>query len=476
MKRRTVAGAACAALIALPLATALPAGGLTIDIGVGVEVPEPEGYKVLVVGKTLGFRHSHIDETTESIIALGEANGFTVDVWDPPNSSAGWWGSGSPGQPELTLETTPFTSAEDLSQYATIAFVSPVDNTNNAGPDAPRLLDPTETEALQGYIRGGGGFFGVHAASDTMHNVPWFGELIGGGAYFRNHPANQNATMRVESPGHPSTQHLPASWNRFDEWYNYKVNPRPVVHVLMTLDESTYNPGSGRMGADHPIAWCHNFEGGRSWYQGAGHVEGSYEDPAYLQHLLAGLEWTAGRVSGGGDCVTFHEVNGVLADAEVGDAADSIADVLAQARAAAEDDDHSGAVALLQDLQTDLAGLGEAEGLGLLQDKVDDLIEWQSGLIDAREVPLDATVASACLGSKAVVSVRVRATGDEATDVAIRTDHGTRSYQDVAPRKLVAQNFLGGSSVEAGVVKVSTWADSTGKGAAHLPYEAISCT
>src|SRR5690606_1633504 len=100
--------------------------------------------------------------------------------------------------------------------------------------------------------------------------------------------------------------------------------------------------------------WCHNFEGGRSWYQGAGHVEGSYEDPAYLQHLLAGLEWTAGRVSGGGDCVTFHEVDLVLADADTGEAAAGIGAVLDQAQAAAEDDDHLGAVALLEDLQADL--------------------------------------------------------------------------------------------------------------------------
>src|SRR5918993_4565686 len=72
-------------------------------------------YKVLVVGKTLGFRHSHIDETTNAVIALGQQHGFTVDVWDPPIGR-------SPGQPALTLPSTPFTTTEDLSQYATILF------------------------------------------------------------------------------------------------------------------------------------------------------------------------------------------------------------------------------------------------------------------------------------------------------------------------------------------------------------------
>ena len=93
-----------------------------------------EEYKVLVVGKTLGFRHSHIDETTHAVIDLGRESGFTVDVWDPPNSSGGWWGPGSPGQPDLTMTSTPFTSAENLSQYATIIFASPVDNTNGLIP------------------------------------------------------------------------------------------------------------------------------------------------------------------------------------------------------------------------------------------------------------------------------------------------------------------------------------------------------
>ena len=100
---------------------------------------------------------------------------------------------------------------------------------------------------------------------------------------------------------------------RFDEWYNFSTNPREDVHVLITLDESTYNPGRNAMGADHPLAWCQNFEGGRSWYEGAGHTDASWADPLFLEHVLGGIEWTAGLVTGGGDCVTFGEVDRVLA-------------------------------------------------------------------------------------------------------------------------------------------------------------------
>lgn len=480
MKLRSAAGAACAALVSLPLlvspvqaAAPAPAAAPALTAAAA-----EDDYKVLVVGKTLGFRHSHIDETTASIIALGAENGFTVDVWDPPNTAGGWWGTGSPGQPELTLPSTPFTTAENLSQYATIAFVSPVDNTNNAGPDSPRLLDPTETAALQGYIHNGGGFFGLHAASDTMHNVPWYGQLIGGGAYFLNHPAQQQATMRLESPGHPSTTMLPDAWSRFDEWYNYKANPRPFVHVLMTLDERTYSPGGGAMGADHPIAWCHNFEGGRSWYQGAGHVEGAYEDPIYLQHILGGLEWTAGRVSGGGDCVTFYEVDNVLADLGVPAAIKALfAADLDAAQAAAEADSYADALSILTYVRAAANGMpADVAGRDLLRDKIDDLIEWQAALLADAVPPADLTAVSACLGSKAVVTVRARVTNTEPVSLTFTAPQGAKTYADLAPKKLVAHNFAAGTAVDAGEVTVTSVVPASGKlGTITLPYQARSC-
>ncbi|WP_416953000.1 ThuA domain-containing protein [Nocardioides sp. T5] len=335
-----------------------------------------EPYKVLIVGKTLGFRHSHIDETTNAVIDMGEEHGFTVDVWDPPLPPR------SPGQPDLTMATTPFTSAEDLSQYATIIFASNVDGTNNQDPARPRTLDDAELAAFQGYIRGGGGFVGLHAATDAMHAVPWYSELTGGSARFAGHPAQQTATMVVESPNHPSTTMLPKEWIRFDEWYNFTANPREDVHVLLTLDESTYNPGRGAMGEDHPIAWCHNFEGGRSWYEGAGHVDESYDDPTFLAHLLGGIEWTAGVVEGGGNCVTFPEVEQITADLSEGGNRNAklgadVAEALAAAEAAADEGDHAAAAHILKKAK------GKAHGLQdeTLVDKLADLVDWQGGLV-----------------------------------------------------------------------------------------------
>jgi type 1 glutamine amidotransferase len=347
-----------------------------------------DAYEVLVVGKTLGFRHSSIDEATRAIIGLGEEHGFTVDVWDPPNDSGGWWGPGSPGQPDLTLPSTPFTTAADLAKYETIVFVSPVDNTNDLDPTRARLLDDTELAAFQGYIRAGGGFVGLHAATDTMHTVPWYSQLTGGGARFLNHPAQQTATMVVESPAHPSTDHLPISWTRFDEWYNFTQNPRADVHVLLTLDESTYDPGSGAMGEDHPLAWCHNFEGGRSWYEGAGHTEASYADPTFMEHVLGGIEWTAGVVDGGGNCVTFGEVDEIIEGMDTDSprgkaAAQSVSSRLDRAEAAADAGDRERALRELRVAET-LAGamVPDAADRQLLTAKIADLSEWQQGLLD----------------------------------------------------------------------------------------------
>ncbi len=430
-----------AAAVALPVA----AGAALVAVPAAAA---DEEYKILVVGKTLGFRHSHIDDTTNALVDLGEANGFTVDVWDPSNDSAGWWGSGSPGQPDLTLDSTPFTSAQDLSQYATVVFASPVDNTNGLDPATPRLLDDAELAAFQGYVRGGGGFVGLHAATDTMHTVPWYSELTGGGARFVAHPAQQAATMRVESPAHPSTAHLPAVWERFDEWYNYSTNPRADVHVLITLDESTYSPGNGAMGEDHPLSWCHNFEGGRSWYEGAGHTDESWTDPLFLQHVLAGVEWTAGVVEGGGNCVTFGEVDGIVDTLDTSDAGDlatagEIADLLDGSEASAGAGDHAAAVSSASAARALVDELSEGAGdRALLGTKVDDLVVWQSALVDTEPAP--AFVAEAdvrTLAGKQYLAVRVLNEDDTAIDVTVTTAYGSRTFSGVAPGKNAYQSF-----------------------------------
>ena len=132
----------------------------------------------------------------------------------------------------------------------------------------------------------------MHSAADTEYGWAWYGELLG--AYFASHPAIQQATIEVADHVHVSTAHLPERWVRTDEWYNYQVNPRGDVHVLATLDESTYSR-TGADGFDHPISWYQYFDGGRSWYTGLGHTEGTYAEPLFRQHLLGGILFAAGQ-------------------------------------------------------------------------------------------------------------------------------------------------------------------------------------
>jgi len=222
--------------------------------------------KVLVFSKTAGFRHDSIGQGIAAVQAIGQANGFAVDA---------------------TEDATRFTAA-NLAQYKAVVWLSTTGD----------VLDEAQQAAFEGYIRAGGGYVGVHAAADTEYSWPWYGELVG--AYFNSHPANQNAKVDVIDRAHPSTSHLQAAWTRFDEWYNYRSSPRQKVHVLAELDESSYSPGGGAMGDDHPIAWCRNFDGGRTWYTGMGHTLQSYADSAFRGHLAGGILWAAGLTSG--DC------------------------------------------------------------------------------------------------------------------------------------------------------------------------------
>ncbi|WP_144126813.1 ThuA domain-containing protein [Catellatospora sichuanensis] len=219
--------------------------------------------KVLVFSKTAGFRHSSIPNGIAAIQALGSANGFTVTA---------------------TEDAGQFTAA-NLAQFQAVIWLSTTGD----------VLNATQQTAFQNYIAAGGGYVGVHAASDTEYDWPWYGGLVG--AYFHSHPAIQNAQLRVEPPVNVSTAHLPATWTRSDEWYNYRTNPRSAVRVLMNLNEGSYT--GGNMG-DHPITWCQNYGGGRAWYTGLGHTEASYTDSNFTRMLLGGIQIAAGAVAA--DC------------------------------------------------------------------------------------------------------------------------------------------------------------------------------
>ena len=141
------------------------------------------------------------------------------------------------------------------------------------------------------FVRSGGGYVGIHSASDTEHGWPFYRGLVG--AELRAHSTVQAATVVVEDRSSSSTRELPARWARSDEWYAFTRDPRAQVHVLARIDEASYEPGTASM-IDHPISWCHHYRGGRSWYSAMGHTAESYGEPRFRAHLLGGILWAAG--------------------------------------------------------------------------------------------------------------------------------------------------------------------------------------
>lgn len=213
---------------------------------------------VLIFSKTNGYHHDCIPVGIAAIKKLGDENGFTVDT---------------------TVDSLSFTE-DNLKKYAAVIFMCPTGE----------VLGPEQEQAFKQYIESGGGFVGIHSATDCEYDFPWYGQLVG--AYFKSHPKQQEAKLIIVDKNNPSTIGLPDPWVRKDEWYNFK-DLNPDVTVLIKIDESSYTGGEN--GANHPMAWYHTFDGGRAFYTALGHTDESYADPAFLKHMLGGIEWAMAK-------------------------------------------------------------------------------------------------------------------------------------------------------------------------------------
>lgn len=221
-------------------------------------VPAKAG--VLIFSKTAGFRHDSIET---GVVAMKDllAPTYTVDA---------------------TEDASAFTPA-NLERFRVVVFL------NTTGD----VLDDAQQQAFERFIEDGGGYVGIHSASDTEYDWPWYGRLVG--AYFKTHPAIQEAVVRNESKDHPSMAGWPAELKRTDEWYVYRTNPRSVkgMMILASLDESSYTGGG--MDGDHPTTWCHEVGKGRAWYTGGGHTKESFAEPLFRSHLKGGVDWACRR-------------------------------------------------------------------------------------------------------------------------------------------------------------------------------------
>lgn len=221
-------------------------------------------FDVLVFSATEGFRHESIAAGKQALLKMATEKGFNID----------------------TTEDASFFKEKNLREYEAIVFL------NTTGD----LFNDEQQLEFQRYIQAGGGFIGVHAAADAEYDWPWYGKLVG--AYFEGHPNNPNvreADIQVLDKSHVSTKHLSDTWHRNDEWYNFK-NINPDVTVLMNLDESSYEGGTN--GENHPIAWYHEYDGGRAFFTGGGHTNESFSEPEFVEHLWGGIQYAVGDGKG----------------------------------------------------------------------------------------------------------------------------------------------------------------------------------
>ncbi len=180
--------------------------------------------RVLVFSLTKGYHHHSIAAGITAIQQLGEKNGFAVDT---------------------TTDASLFTT-KNLKKYRVIIFLSTTGT----------VFNEVQQEAFKTYIHQGGGYVGIHAATDTEYDWPWYNQLVG--AYFKSHPKPQKADVLVQDRTFIATKMLPEKWNRYDEWYNFKMLDTSTK-VLVSIDEKSYE--GGKNGDKHPMSWYHEFEG-----------------------------------------------------------------------------------------------------------------------------------------------------------------------------------------------------------------------
>lgn len=217
--------------------------------------------RLLVFSKTKGWHHTSIPFGIKAILKIGADKHYQVDT---------------------TVNADDFND-QNLRKYDAVIFLSTTGN----------VLNGEQQAAFERYIQSGGGFAGIHSAADTEYDWPWYGNLVG--AYFESHPNNpnvRNATINVTDKNHSSSSMLPDKWERKDEWYNYK-SIYSGIKVLMSLDESTYDGGTN--GAEHPISWYHEYDGGRAFYTGLGHTDESYSEQLYIDHISGGIKYAIGN-------------------------------------------------------------------------------------------------------------------------------------------------------------------------------------
>ncbi|WP_406221327.1 ThuA domain-containing protein [Streptomyces decoyicus] len=258
---------AATAVTAALLGGAPAVAGTAPESSPRLDLPSPPGgeqVRVLVFHASAGAEPPTVDAGIAAIEKIGQqgpaAEHFTIEATD-----------------DASVFTKP-----RLGTFHAVVFLT-------GGGD---VLDPDQEAGLESYMKAGGGFLGIHDAARTEPYSDWFTGLIGARPTATTPAGTQRATVEVGDRTHPATKDLPVQWKRPDRWLNWQTSPSGAVHTIARVRESTYQPGAGANGWDHPVSWCRDYDGGRSFYTGMGGTAASFQEADFRTHLRGALLWT----------------------------------------------------------------------------------------------------------------------------------------------------------------------------------------
>lgn len=231
-----------------------------------VATAQEKQFKALVVTTTNGWHHESLHSGVIALKELGARNFFDVVLFENPRG---------------------FTD-KYLEQFQVVIFL------NTTGD----IFNADQQKVMEKFIQSGKGFVGIHSASDTEYDWEWYTKLVG--RMFYIHPVVQTAKLKIIDNKFPGLQGFTDGKLWTDEWYEFGPEKTSGLNYILGVDESTYNAkvqwGEKKavgMGSMHPLAWYHNYDGGRSFYTALGHIPSNFSNEAFLNHLLAGILWAA---------------------------------------------------------------------------------------------------------------------------------------------------------------------------------------
>ena len=249
---------------------ALIGSSLLASLSLSVASAAPaEKYRIFVF--TSGAPNFAKVSAVQAIRELGMANGFGVQSNGDPAS---------------------FT-AENLARFRAVVFL---DTTGSP-------LNPAQEAAFENYFRAGGGFVGVGSAVETEPDWQFLTDVLGSRSASKL--GAQTVTNKVADRVHDASKNLPEYWNLNDTYYNWTSNVRGLSHVLTTVSDAPFNKTGdgptinaltgGTMGADHPVTWCKDYRGGRSYYTNHGASAAAWNNANLTKELVGAITWASGQ-------------------------------------------------------------------------------------------------------------------------------------------------------------------------------------